>query len=114
MATTTYNSAVISYNHRDTLAENPACRPSMMLINPDSFDGGLEGELANLREQGYVIHDVTLETICAACNGAGRRAKTRKVRGRNGQTVTKTVPFTFIACPDCKGHDGPLASAKAA
>lgn len=109
----TYNSAAISYNHTETLAEYPSCRPSLMLINPDSHEGGLMGELDRLRKQGYVIHGATVETFCAACNGSGRRAKTRKVRGRNGQTVVKTVPFTFVTCADCKGHDGPIASVQA-
>lgn len=100
----TYQSAEITYNHESNIGSG--CTPAVMLTAADD----IAGELARMRDQGYVIHAVTVHTMCSTCSGSGRVATTRKVRGKGGKTVVKVIPYSFRLCPECKGHDGAISS----
>ena len=95
----TYESAEWAYNHREYLhaaAASQDLRPSCMITGVEN----LPEQIATMRQQGYVIHGITVHTYCGTCQGTGRVPK-RNTRNR----------FAFRVCPQCKGHEGPLGSA---
>ena len=69
---------------------DPGTRPTTMYARADQLDA----DLARMRDQGYRILRVRIDTICGRCHGAGR-VKARR-RG-------KVIPWVWATCGACVG-----------